>query len=129
MIGLEVFDARVVAVMLDDGGRVLHRASADAAPDLGVAAIAALDEARQGARDSIGVASATPEAPAVAAALVAVGKRFPGVGPAITSGVAAAVAESWLGVGRGFKDVVFFAVSEHATGGIVRDGSPIDGGH
>jgi len=129
MIGVELFDGRAVAVMLDDGGRVVRRASADASPDLGAAAVAALDEARQGARDSIGVASATPEGAAVAAALVAIGKRFSGVGPPVTSGVAAAVAESWLGVGRGFKDVVFFAVAEHATGGIVRDGNPIDGGH
>jgi glucokinase len=102
----------------------------EASPDLGAAAIAALDQVRQGAADSVGIASATPDAPAIAAAVVAVGKRFPGVpSAASTSGVAAAVAESWLGVGRGFKDVVFFAVSEHATGGIVRDGHPIDGGH
>jgi predicted NBD/HSP70 family sugar kinase len=129
VIGLELFDARAVAVMLDDGGRVLRRSAAAVTTDLGAAATAALEDAGQGARDSIGVTSATPEAPAVASAVVAIGRRFPGVGPASTSGIAAAVAESWLGVGRGFKDVVFFAVSEHATGGIVRDGSPIDGGH
>jgi glucokinase len=108
---------------------VLGRASLAAAPDPGAAAIAALDQVRQGSRDSVGIASATPESPAVAAAAIAVGKRFPGTGAPVTSGIASAVAESWLGVGRGFKDVVFFAVAEHATAGIVRDGSPIDGGH
>jgi predicted NBD/HSP70 family sugar kinase len=131
MIGLELLDARVVAVAVEEDGRVVKRVCLDARPDLAAAALDALGQVGQGAADYVGIASATPEAPAIAAAVGAVGMRLPGrVAPvAITSGVAAAVAESWLGAGRGFKDVVFFAVSEHATGGIVRDGSPIDGGH
>ena len=130
MIGLELLDSRALAVLLDDGGRVVRQTSVAVTSDLGAAAIAALDEVRQGTtRDSIGVTAATPEIPAVSSALVAVGRRFPGVAPASASGVAAAVAESWLGVGRGFKDVVFFGVADHAIGGIVRDGRPIDGGH
>jgi predicted NBD/HSP70 family sugar kinase len=130
MLGVELFDTRAVALSMDDSGRVTNRASVDAGTDLGAAAVAAVDQAQPGARQPIGIASATPEAPAIAAAVVALGRRFPGTAAvAHTSGVAAAVAEAWIGTGRGFKDVVFFAVSEHATGGIVRDGSPIDGGH
>src|SRR5437867_10214169 len=130
MVGLQLLDSRAIAVALDDGGRLVKRVSVNAAPDLGAAAIAAVDQVRPGPSDSVGIASATPDAAPIAAAAAAVGKRFPGVSSiASTSGVAAAVAESWLGVGRGFKDVVFFSVAEHATGGIVRDGSPIDGGH
>ena len=130
MLGLELLDSRAIAVAIDDAGRVQKRASVNAAPDLSAAANAALDQVRQGPADSIGIASATPDAPAIAAAVVAVARRFPGVAPAATaSGIAAAVGEAWLGAARGFKDVVFFAIAEHATGGIVRDGSPIDGGH
>jgi glucokinase len=130
MLGVELFDSRASAISMSDGGQVVKRASVEARDDLGAAAVAALDQVRDGKSDSVGVASATPDAPAIATAVVAIGKRFPGVASAATtSGMAAAVAESWLGVGRGFKDVVFFAVAEHATGGIVRDGSPIDGGH
>jgi glucokinase len=129
MIGLELFDSRALAVRLDDGGRVLRQASVAVTSDLGAAGLAVLDDVRQGTNEPIGIAAAVPDAPAVASAIVAVGKRFPGLAPASTSGVAAAVAESWLGAGRGFKNVAFFAVAEHATGGIVRDGRPIDGSH
>ena len=128
MIGLELFDSRALAVRVDDGGQVLRQASIGITSDLGAAALAAIDDVRQGADEPIGIASAMPDAPAFASALAAVGKRFPGA-PASTSGVAAAAAEAWLGAGRGFKDVAFFAVAEHATGGIVRDGRPVDGSH
>src|SRR5262249_38316695 len=129
MIGLELFDSRALAVMLDDDGKVIRRASAGVTSDLGAAAIAALDEIRPATAESVGVTCATPDAPAVTSAIAALDQRFPGVGPATASGVAAAVAESWVGVGRGFKDVVFLSVGAPATGGIVRGGSPIDGGH
>ena len=129
MIGLELFDSRALAVSLDDGGKVLRQASIGVTSDLAAAAIAAIDDVRQGTNGAIGVTSATPDAPAVASAILAVGRRFPGTAPATTSGMAAAVAESWLGAGRAFKDVAFFAVAEHATGGIVRDGRPVDGSH
>jgi predicted NBD/HSP70 family sugar kinase len=129
MIGLELFDSRALAVRLDAGGLVLRQASVGITSDLAAAALAALDDVRQDANDPIGVTAALPEAPSVASAMVAIGKRFPGIPPASASGVAAAVAESWLGAGRGFHDVAFFAVAEHATGGIVRDGRPVDGEH
>src|SRR5262245_56130902 len=129
MIGLELFDSRALAVRLGDDGRVIRQASVGVTSDLGAAAVAALEDVQQGMKDTIGVTAAMPDAPSAASAIVAVGKRFPAVASAIASGVAAAVAESWLGAGRGFKDVAFFAVAEHATGGIVRDGRPIDGEH
>jgi glucokinase len=130
MLGVELLDSRAVAVAVDESGRVRKRAAMDAGTDLGAAAIASLDQVREGRSEAVGIASATPDAAAIVSAVVAIGKRFSGAPTtAVTSGIAAAVAESWLGAGQGFKDVVFFAVSEHATGGIVRDGSPIDGGH
>ena len=46
---------------------------------------------------------------------------------AVLSGTAAAAAEAWVGAARGVKDVVLFAVSQHATGGVVRDGAALTG--
>src|SRR5262249_2751051 len=43
------------------------------------------------------------------------------------SGTAAALAESWIGAARGARDVVFFAVDDHASGGVVRGGAPLTG--
>jgi len=45
----------------------------------------------------------------------------------VLSGTAAAAAEAWVGAARGVKDVVLFAVSQHATGGVVRDGAALTG--
>ncbi|HYM25110.1 MAG TPA: ROK family protein [Vicinamibacterales bacterium] len=129
MFGIELLDAGAIAVSIEEAGRIAKRVWVDAGKDLGAAAVAALGQVGAGAAP-LGIASATPEAPAVAAAVMAIGKRIPGAPTvAIASGIAGGAAEAWGGVGRGFKDVVFFAVSEHATGGIVREGEPIDGGH
>src|SRR5437763_9424467 len=130
MIGIELLDSRVVAVALDDGGNVLKRAAVDGGTDLGAAAIAALDEVRNGSSGAVGVASATPDAPAAASALAAVAKRFPGTAAtAIPAGGAAAVGEAWGGAGRGADHVALFSVADHAIGGIVRHGKPIAGAH
>ena len=45
----------------------------------------------------------------------------------LSSGIAAAVAEAWVGAARGVGDVVFFAVAEHAIAGVVREGAPMFG--
>ena len=39
------------------------------------------------------------------------------------------MAESWVGAARGVRDLVYFAVAEHATAGIIRDGRPVTGAH
>src|SRR5215470_12563253 len=104
MIGIELHDSAAVAVAVDDDGRVLKRAAIDAKPDLTAAAIAAIEQLQPGASDAIGLASAMPEAPSVVLAAAAVAKRFPHTTAPHTSGVAAAVAEAWVGIARGFKD-------------------------
>jgi predicted NBD/HSP70 family sugar kinase len=74
---------------------------------------------------SIGIAAVNPESPAIASAVSQLAQRSSGAfngHPAILSGTAAAAAEAWIGAARGVKDVVFFAVGQHAIGGIVRDG-------
>ena len=134
MIGLELDDARVVAVAVDEQGHVLARAQADAGGNLGAAAAKALDEVQVPAAGSgagiLGVAAFSPESPAIAAVLSQLALRFDGSfkkNGAVLSGTAAAAAEAWVGAARDVNDVVFFAVSQHATGGIVRDGAAVTG--
>ena len=134
MLGLELDDTRVVAVAVDGHGHVLARAEADAGGDLGAAAAKAVDEVHVPAAGSgpgiLGVAAFSPESPAIAAALSQLALRFGGSFTrtgTVLSGTAAAAAEAWVGAARGVKDVVFFAVSQHTTGGVVRDGAAVTG--
>lgn len=132
MIGLELDDARVIAVRVDEQGRVQARAQEDAAGDLGAAAAKALGQV-QGAgpgSGTIGLAATNPESAAV---VPVVAQLAPQIGAsshrqgAVLSGTAAAAAEAWVGAARGLKDVVFFAVSQHTTGGVIRDGVALTG--
>jgi glucokinase len=128
MLGLELEDARAVAVRLADDGAVLSRAAVDAAGDLASAAERALAEVGATAGHGLGIAAAMPEAPAVQSAVAALAPRLSGAGSAVTpSGTAAAVAEAWIGAARGVRDLAFFAVGEHTTAGLVRDGAPLAG--
>jgi predicted NBD/HSP70 family sugar kinase len=132
MIGVELLDTRAVAVSVDDKGQVGARAAVDNA-DLSAAAHAALDQiATAGGSGAVGVASAAPDSPLVPPVLKALAQRYPGpyseAGP-MSSGTAAAVAEAWAGAGRGVGDLVYFAVGEHTTSGIIRAGAPVTGVH
>jgi glucokinase len=49
--------------------------------------------------------------------------------PVLQSGVAAALAETWLGAAKGTGDVAYFAVAEHVVAGIVREGRAMIGAH
>ena len=134
MLGLELDDTRVIAVCVDDQGVVLARAQADAGGDLGAAAVKALEEvqasiAASGPR-SLGVAAINPESAVIGPVVSQLALRFGGSGNrngAVPSGTAAVAAEAWVGVARGVKDVVFFAVDQHTTGGVLRDGVAITG--
>jgi glucokinase len=127
MIGLELDEHHVHAVDVDEQGTVVARARVDAAGDLGAAAAKALEQVRGAGASSqpIGIAAANPDSPII---MTAVAKLAPQASAsanghgAILSGTAGAAAEAWIGAARGVKDVVFFAVSQHATGGVVRDG-------
>jgi len=132
MLGVALEDARVIAVRIGDAGDVLARASVAADGDPGAAAVRAIEEVAgaAGPPSALGVAAAFPESPSMAQALAGLARRF--TGPfvkdgAIPAGTAAAVAEAWIGAGRGAQDVVFFAVGTHSIGGIVRAGMPVTG--
>jgi hypothetical protein len=134
MVGVELFDTRVIAVNVDEDGQVRARATADSIGDLSAAAHAALQQVASGADapGAVGVACAVPDSPIVAPVLNALAKRYPGpysASGATPSGAAAAVAEAWAGAGRGAHDLVYFAVGERTTSGFVRDGVVVGGVH
>jgi predicted NBD/HSP70 family sugar kinase len=135
MVGLDIRDTAVVAVLIDDGGSVRKRAQA--AGDLAVAAVTAIEGVTSAVSGSkvagpLGIAAANLDGPALARVLPALSSRFPDLphqDQAIGSGTAAVIAESWIGAARGVGDVVYFAVDEHATAGMIRDGRPVTGAH
>jgi predicted NBD/HSP70 family sugar kinase len=134
VIGLALEDSRALAVAIDSAGKLRARAQAEAGGDLGAAAARALAEVQGaiavGSQSPIGVAAINPEsatvAPVIAQLAVAFGSTT-GRGAAVLAGTAAAAAEAWVGAARGVKDVVFFAVGEHTTGGVIRDGAAVVG--
>src|SRR5262245_14287773 len=131
-IGLELQEARAVAVSVTGAGQVAARAAVESAADLAVAAQSALQHVASGAAAdaALGVASALPESFAIAPVLEAIAKRYPGSyaqNRAMPSGTAAAVGEAWVGAGRDVQDLVYFAVGDHTTGGIIRRGTPVVG--
>ena len=128
MLGIELDEAYAIAVRIDDHGAVQARARVDAAGDLAAATANALAQVESGPADPadpIGVAATNPDAPAIARVVSSLAGRL--AGGVIMSGTAAAAAETWVGVARGVQDVVFFAVGQHTTGGIVRGGAVIAG--
>jgi glucokinase len=124
MIGLELDDARAAAVAVDDEGSVLARADEEAGGDLGAAALRALTRVH-GGEGLIGIAALNPDGAEIAPVVAQLAQRIghpSGRSGVVLSGTAAAVAEAWIGAARGVPDVVYFAVGQHTTGGIVRDG-------
>jgi glucokinase len=71
------------------------------------------------------VATFNPETPAVTEIVAGLAGRY--ASTVVASGVAAAVAEAWVGTARGVQNVAYFAVGDHTTGGIIRDGAAMIG--
>ncbi len=132
MLGIELLEHLAIAVAVSDAGLVRTRAEVAASADLGEAALAALEAVAASGGAAVGVSATAPESAATAAALAALAPRFAGAFEhegATSSGTAAALAEAWIGAGKGAGDVVFFSVAEHTTAGIVHDGAAITGAH
>jgi predicted NBD/HSP70 family sugar kinase len=130
VLGIELRDSSVIALAVDEQGTVQARASVDAGRDLAAAAAAALEQVRgsAGAAATLGVATFNPDAPAAAAVIAALGARASSAGSGVwPAGTCAVVAESWVGAAKGAADVVFFAVDDHTTGGVMRHGEPMHG--
>jgi glucokinase len=133
MIGLELEDARAIAVRIDDRGDVQARAAVAAdGGDLAAAAVRALETVAVSGTDErvLGVATAIPDSPAIAAVVAGLASRVGGDfvrRGATPSGTAAAVAEAWIGAGRDVQDLVFFACGDHTIAGVIRAGAPVTG--
>lgn len=136
MLGLDIRDAMVVSVLVDESGQVMARAEQSVADtsDPTAAARMALDALapKSDGATTLGIASAVPDSAAVAAVLRSLGPRFDNPSMkdgVIAAGTAAAIAESWIGAAKGVRDVAYFAVGEHTTAGIVREGVAVTGAH
>jgi glucokinase len=132
MLGLELLDDGALAIALDDHGEVVARALIEGTDDLAVAADAALARVgtASGAAEPLGIAAFHHDSPAVAAAIASLANRYSGPfvqAGATPSGVAAMVAEAWIGAAKHEQNVVFFAAERHAIGGILRNGVPVTG--
>jgi glucokinase len=125
--GVEVLDGAALAVAVDDDGTIRTRSLVEASGDLSKAADAAVAELKLPAGTAIGVTTCNPEAPGAGEAAAALAGRFGQ--PVLPSGVAAAVAETWLGAAKGTGDVTYFAVADHVVAGIVREGRAMTGAH
>jgi glucokinase len=126
MVGLELLDHAAIAVAVDDEGRVAARALVESAGNLAAAADAALAQVTK-PPVAVGVATFNPDAAGIGEIAAAFASRS-GVA-VMSSGLAAAVAEAWVGAARGAEDVAYFAVADHAFAGIVRDGRAMRGAH
>ncbi len=124
--GVELLDSAALAVAVDDGA-VRNRALVEASGDLCKAADAAVAELKLAPGTAVGVTTSNPEAPGAGEAAAALAERFGQ--PVLQSGVAAALAETWLGAAKGTGDVAYFAVGEHVVAGIVREGRAMIGAH
>jgi glucokinase len=121
-VGLELQDDRTVALAVDADGTIVARADGTGR-DLAVAT-SILSQLGNGAADGmLGVAAANPFD---GFPYDRVGARTPIV---VTTGTACAVAEAWIGAARAARDLVYLAVAEHTTAGILRDGRPFVGAH
>jgi glucokinase len=108
------------------------RKRTEAAGDPAVASVSALERVADGpgATGPVGICAPNLDAPVLARVLPALSSRFPDLphqDHVIGSGTAAVIAESWIGAARGARDVTYFAVAEHATAGIIREGRPVTG--
>ena len=133
MLGIELTDTGVNAVRVDGQGVVQASARVEAAGDFNAAVSQALEQIQIASTgpdmDLFGVAAMNPDSPAVAAVVAGLAARprpFE-IHGTVLSGTAAAAAEAWVGAARGVEDVVFFAVGQHTTGGIVRGGTAMRG--
>ena len=125
--GVELLDSAALAVAVDHDGAVRNRAAVEASGDLSKAADGAVAELKLAPGTVVGVTTCNPEAPGAGDAAAALAERFGQ--PVLPAGVAAALAETWVGAAKGSEDVVYFAVAKHAIAGIVRDGCAMIGAH
>ena len=128
MLGVELLDNGALAVSVDENGRVLGRGQS-AGEELAAAALAALEKIWS-APAAPAVAAINPESRACGAAMQALAERFRGSivhEIPVASGTAAVTAEAWIGAAKGATEVVYFAVGNHTSAGLLQKGAPMTG--
>lgn len=128
MTAIELVDDGAIAVSVDHHGRVIARADVSGVTDVATAACDALSQLGATA-GVVAVATVFDAAAADAAVATLASRGITVVGRPAASGVAAAVAEAWVGAARDAQNVVYFAIGNRATAGILRDGTPLAGAH
>jgi glucokinase len=134
-LGLDLSDAIVRVVVVNDTGQVLSRA--DLPQSSRNLAAGVRDAAKRAITGAGGTVSATAVAMTqagedvpgdIASALADVARDAP-VPQAVGAGTASAIAEQWCGAARGLKQVVTVAVGDHVIAGTLINGVPWLGAH
>jgi glucokinase len=128
MLGLEFLDGGAIGVIVDQAGQVCSRAEASGAKPAEAVSSVLAKLLPPPLPAEVGIAAISPESPAILEALTTLARQVPGA-PRIpvSSGVGAVAAEAWVGAARGAKDVVYFAIADHTSAGILRNGAPLTG--
>ena len=134
MIGVDIRDGSVVALALNGDGAVGARASVEMRGDAVAAATSAVERVTPASSgpSSLGIAASAGDASVPGRVLESLASRYAALfaqRAVLGSGTAAAVAESWIGAAKGVESVVYFAVAEHATAGVIRGGRAVIGAH
>ncbi len=133
-LGLDVTESTIRAVVVNDRAEVLARAEQSVAASGLAQAIREVVRRTRGAAGKdlsvAGVATQSPEETMPNDVASAFADALPGLHTTtVTSGMAAALAETWCGAARGLKDVVTFAIGEHVTSGVILGGEVWTGAH
>jgi glucokinase len=126
-IGIDLEAGRVVAVRVDESGRVTARArEIPKRGNLGHAARTAFGRVRA-AGAALGIAMPF-HADATAADVVSALTEAAGEAPVtVTTGQAVALAEAWCGAAQGSRHVIALSLGDHVTAGLLVDGQLLTG--
>jgi glucokinase len=114
-LGLDLTERPARAVVIDDGGRILARATGDTAAD----AMRTLKKSHPTER--AGVASPDPEHAAPVPGLKTVER--------CTAGAAAIAAEAWIGAAQGARHAICLHIGNEVYAGVILDGKLWAGAH
>jgi predicted NBD/HSP70 family sugar kinase len=129
-VGIDLTDAIVRAVRVDDDGNIIARADTTGAPgDIAQAVRKAFQAVRapEVDRPPTGVATRWPGDPLPDDVIAAL-KDEAGIAPVtIHCGNASALAEAWCGAAPGCKNLITFSIGEHVTAGALTSGTVLQG--
>lgn len=133
IVGLDLSEQTVRAVVVDSAGTVVGRADGPYARSAALVAVAVAATSAAGLERPrlVGVSAIDPGAPEVKSAVKALSRAWSASTTVQTvgSGAAYVLGESWCGVAKGAKNVVAFALGERASAGLILDGRLWAGSH